>query len=73
METKIFSAFPELLSYYKTKWKFFHNVLYLKEAASLGIVPCVSFKASPVVIDARKLQMHTAEVSSPISFHVTFS
>ncbi|KAM1043805.1 hypothetical protein ACFX13_035788 [Malus domestica] len=34
----------------------------LEEAASLGIVPCVSFKASPVVIDARKLQMHTAEV-----------
>ncbi|ONH92147.1 hypothetical protein PRUPE_8G158300 [Prunus persica] len=34
----------------------------LEEAASLGIVPCVSFKASPVVVDARKLQLHTAEV-----------
>ncbi|XP_050363118.1 pentatricopeptide repeat-containing protein MRL1, chloroplastic [Argentina anserina] len=34
----------------------------LEEAASLGIVPCVSFKASPVVVDAKKLQLHTAEV-----------
>ncbi|XP_052185351.1 pentatricopeptide repeat-containing protein MRL1, chloroplastic isoform X2 [Diospyros lotus] len=33
-----------------------------EEAASLGIVPCVSFKKSPIVIDARKLQIHTAEV-----------
>lgn len=38
----------------------------MKEAASLGIVPCVSFKASPVVVDARKLQLHTAEVSSRV-------
>ncbi|KAL6211900.1 hypothetical protein ACLB2K_017123 [Fragaria x ananassa] len=34
----------------------------LEEAASLGIVPCVSFKASPIVVDAKKLQLHTAEV-----------
>ncbi|XP_057963761.1 pentatricopeptide repeat-containing protein MRL1, chloroplastic [Malania oleifera] len=34
----------------------------LEEAASLGIVPCVSLKESPIVIDARKLQIHTAEV-----------
>lgn len=34
----------------------------LEEAASLGIVPCVSFKVSPVVVDAKKLQLHTAEV-----------
>ncbi|KAL5791128.1 hypothetical protein ACOSQ2_006016 [Xanthoceras sorbifolium] len=34
----------------------------LEEAASLGIVECVSFKGSPIVVDARKLQMHTAEV-----------
>ncbi|KAK9287449.1 hypothetical protein L1049_015870 [Liquidambar formosana] len=34
----------------------------LEEAASLGIVPCVSFKQSPIVIDARNLQIHTAEV-----------
>ncbi|GFZ00402.1 pentatricopeptide repeat (PPR) superfamily protein [Actinidia rufa] len=33
-----------------------------EEAASLGIVPCVSFKESPIVVDARKLQIHTAEV-----------
>uniref|UniRef100_A0A5B7AQ15 PROP1-like PPR domain-containing protein n=1 Tax=Davidia involucrata TaxID=16924 RepID=A0A5B7AQ15_DAVIN len=34
----------------------------LEEAASLGIVPCVSFKESPIFVDARKLQIHTAEV-----------
>ncbi|GAV60291.1 PPR domain-containing protein/PPR_2 domain-containing protein/PPR_3 domain-containing protein [Cephalotus follicularis] len=34
----------------------------VQEAASLGIVPCVSFKGSPIVVDARKLQIHTAEV-----------
>uniref|UniRef100_A0A1D1ZJV0 Pentatricopeptide repeat-containing protein At4g34830, chloroplastic n=1 Tax=Anthurium amnicola TaxID=1678845 RepID=A0A1D1ZJV0_9ARAE len=34
----------------------------LEEASSLGVVPCVSFKESPIVIDARKLQIHTAEV-----------
>ncbi|KAF3434611.1 hypothetical protein FNV43_RR21696 [Rhamnella rubrinervis] len=34
----------------------------LEEAASLGIVQCVSFKQSPVVVDARKLEIHTAEV-----------
>ncbi|KAA8536028.1 hypothetical protein F0562_028506 [Nyssa sinensis] len=34
----------------------------LEEAASLGIVPCVSFKESPIVVDARKLPIHTAEV-----------
>lgn len=34
-----------------------------QEAASLGIVQCISFKESPVVVDARKLETHTAEVS----------
>ncbi|KAJ8764976.1 hypothetical protein K2173_010443 [Erythroxylum novogranatense] len=34
----------------------------LEEAASLGIVPCVSFKESPIVVDAKKLQVHIAEV-----------
>ncbi|OVA18590.1 Pentatricopeptide repeat [Macleaya cordata] len=34
----------------------------LEEAASLGVVPCVSFKESPIVVDARKLHVHTAEV-----------
>lgn len=34
----------------------------LEEAASLGIVPCVSFKESPILVDARKLLVHTAEV-----------
>ncbi|KAF9684442.1 hypothetical protein SADUNF_Sadunf04G0118700 [Salix dunnii] len=34
----------------------------LEEAASLGIVPCVSFKESPIVIDAKQLKIHIAEV-----------
>ncbi|XP_022747971.1 pentatricopeptide repeat-containing protein MRL1, chloroplastic-like [Durio zibethinus] len=34
----------------------------LEEAASFGIVQCVSFKESPIVIDARELQINTAEV-----------
>ncbi|XP_057997385.1 pentatricopeptide repeat-containing protein MRL1, chloroplastic isoform X2 [Hevea brasiliensis] len=34
----------------------------LEEAASLGIIPCVSWKASPIVIDAKTLQIHVAEV-----------
>ncbi|KAG9443087.1 hypothetical protein H6P81_018941 [Aristolochia fimbriata] len=34
----------------------------LEEAASLGIVPQTSFKESPIVFDARKLQIHTAKV-----------
>ncbi|KAH1031711.1 hypothetical protein J1N35_043885 [Gossypium stocksii] len=34
----------------------------LEEAASFGIVPCVSFKESPIVVDARVLQINTAEV-----------
>ncbi|KAK2665499.1 hypothetical protein Ddye_004073 [Dipteronia dyeriana] len=34
----------------------------LEEAASLGIVPIVSFKGSPINVDARKLQIHIAEV-----------
>ncbi|KAM3743318.1 hypothetical protein ACB098_07G135700 [Castanea mollissima] len=36
----------------------------IEEAASLGIVPCVSFKESPIVVDARNLQTHTAQVLS---------
>ncbi|KAK8944396.1 Pentatricopeptide repeat-containing protein [Platanthera zijinensis] len=34
----------------------------LEEAASLGVVPRVSFKESPIVLDARKLLIHTVEV-----------
>ncbi|KAF6166538.1 hypothetical protein GIB67_005400 [Kingdonia uniflora] len=34
----------------------------LEEAASLDIVPCVSLKESPIIVDARNLQIHTAEV-----------
>ncbi|XP_065865930.1 pentatricopeptide repeat-containing protein MRL1, chloroplastic isoform X2 [Euphorbia lathyris] len=34
----------------------------LEEAASLGTVPSVSFKQSPIVIDAKSLQIHIAEV-----------
>ncbi|KAJ6368761.1 hypothetical protein OIU78_001189 [Salix suchowensis] len=34
----------------------------LEEAASHGIVPCVSFKESPIVIDAKQLKIHIAEV-----------
>ncbi|XP_018841411.1 pentatricopeptide repeat-containing protein MRL1, chloroplastic isoform X2 [Juglans regia] len=34
----------------------------VEEAASLGIVPCVSLKSIPVVVDVRNLQIHTAEV-----------
>uniref|UniRef100_A0A6M2FD78 PROP1-like PPR domain-containing protein n=1 Tax=Populus davidiana TaxID=266767 RepID=A0A6M2FD78_9ROSI len=34
----------------------------LEEAASLGIVPCVSFKESPITMDAKQLQIHIAEV-----------
>ncbi|XP_039006352.1 pentatricopeptide repeat-containing protein MRL1, chloroplastic-like isoform X1 [Hibiscus syriacus] len=34
----------------------------LKEAASFGIVPCISFKESPIVVDAREMQINTAEV-----------
>ncbi|XP_039058642.1 pentatricopeptide repeat-containing protein MRL1, chloroplastic isoform X1 [Hibiscus syriacus] len=34
----------------------------IEEAASFGIVPCVSFKESPIVVDAREMQINTAEV-----------
>ncbi|XP_056160788.1 pentatricopeptide repeat-containing protein MRL1, chloroplastic isoform X2 [Syzygium oleosum] len=34
----------------------------LEEAASLGVVPCVSFKQSPLVVDVKTLRIHTAEV-----------
>ncbi|KAK1273170.1 Pentatricopeptide repeat-containing protein [Acorus gramineus] len=33
-----------------------------EETASLGAVPSVSLKESPIIIDARKLQIHIAEV-----------
>ncbi|KAK1305429.1 Pentatricopeptide repeat-containing protein [Acorus calamus] len=33
-----------------------------EEAASLGTIPSVSLKESPIIIDARKLQIHIAEV-----------
>ncbi|KAG8644008.1 hypothetical protein MANES_11G088413v8 [Manihot esculenta] len=36
----------------------------LEEAASLGIIPHLSMKASPIVIDAKTLQIHIAEVQS---------
>lgn len=41
-------------------------IMQSQEAASIGIVQCVSFKESPVVVDARKLETHTAEVSLSI-------
>ncbi|CAH1423372.1 unnamed protein product [Lactuca virosa] len=34
----------------------------LEEAASLGIVPCVSLKESPIVVDVTKLPIYMAEV-----------
>ncbi|KDP27602.1 hypothetical protein JCGZ_19607 [Jatropha curcas] len=34
----------------------------LEEAASLGIIPCVSFKESPIIVDAKALQSHVAQV-----------
>lgn len=34
----------------------------LEEAASLGVIQHVSFKDSPIVVDARKLLIHTVEV-----------
>lgn len=34
----------------------------VEEAASLGVVPFVSLKESPIVIDARNFNVHTAEV-----------
>ncbi|MCL7022323.1 hypothetical protein MKW94_006000 [Papaver nudicaule] len=34
----------------------------LEEAASLGVLPIVSFKRNPIIFDARNLQLHTAEV-----------
>ncbi|XP_020520327.1 pentatricopeptide repeat-containing protein MRL1, chloroplastic isoform X2 [Amborella trichopoda] len=34
----------------------------LEEAASLGVVPGVSFKSSPIIVDTRMLRIHTAEV-----------
>lgn len=34
----------------------------MQEAASLGIIPHLSMKASPIVIDAKTLQIHIAEV-----------
>ncbi|XP_042507893.1 pentatricopeptide repeat-containing protein MRL1, chloroplastic isoform X2 [Macadamia integrifolia] len=33
-----------------------------EEAASLGVVPLVSFKESPIVVDARNLPIHAAKV-----------
>nr|KJB11196.1 hypothetical protein B456_001G246900 [Gossypium raimondii] len=40
----------------------------LEEAASFGIVPCVSFKESPIVVDARELQINTAEVQNYLAY-----
>ncbi|KAL8151364.1 hypothetical protein V2J09_021172 [Rumex salicifolius] len=34
----------------------------LEEAASLGIVPSVSFRGNPIVVDARKWHIHVGEV-----------
>ncbi|KAG6605010.1 Pentatricopeptide repeat-containing protein MRL1, chloroplastic, partial [Cucurbita argyrosperma subsp. sororia] len=34
----------------------------LEEAASLGVAPFVSLKGSPIVVDVKELQIHTAEV-----------
>ncbi|KGN61889.1 pentatricopeptide repeat-containing protein MRL1, chloroplastic [Cucumis sativus] len=33
-----------------------------EEAASLGVAPFVSLKGNPIVVDAKELQIHTAEV-----------
>ncbi|CAN6463582.1 unnamed protein product [Victoria cruziana] len=38
------------------------SVSVLEEAASLGVVPCVSFKGGPITVDARELQVHIVEV-----------
>ncbi|XWS62682.1 hypothetical protein CRYUN_Cryun06bG0032000 [Craigia yunnanensis] len=40
----------------------------LQEAASFGIVPCVSFKESPIVVDTRELRINTAEVCESLSY-----
>ncbi|KAK4491435.1 hypothetical protein RD792_002184 [Penstemon davidsonii] len=34
----------------------------VEEAASLGVIPYVSFKESPIVVDVTNFQLHTAEV-----------
>ncbi|KAL2512379.1 Pentatricopeptide repeat-containing protein MRL1 [Abeliophyllum distichum] len=34
----------------------------LEEAASLGVIPLISFKEIPIVVDVRNFQIHTAEV-----------
>ncbi|KAL8543129.1 hypothetical protein ACS0TY_003861 [Phlomoides rotata] len=34
----------------------------VEEATSLGVIPFVSLKESPIVVDVRKFQLHTAEV-----------
>lgn len=41
---------------------FLKKYLNWQEAASLGIVPAVSLKQSPIIVDVRNLQVHTAEV-----------
>ncbi|XVF45446.1 hypothetical protein PTKIN_Ptkin02bG0207000 [Pterospermum kingtungense] len=40
----------------------------LEEAASFGIVPYVSFKESPIVVDARELKINTAEACLPLNY-----
>ncbi|KAK3412640.1 hypothetical protein EUGRSUZ_I01366 [Eucalyptus grandis] len=40
----------------------------LEEAASLGVVPVVSFKQNPLVVDVKTLQIHTAEVRFAMLF-----
>ena len=42
---------------------FLKPFLCWKEAASLGIVPAVSLKRSPIIVDVRNLPIHAAEVS----------
>ncbi|KAI4318332.1 hypothetical protein MLD38_032055 [Melastoma candidum] len=34
----------------------------LEEAASMGVVPCVSLKKSPIIIDVRTMHIHAAKV-----------
>lgn len=56
----------------ETSWKPHDVILWWQEAASLGIISCVSFKQSPVIVDTRELQIHTAEVSSLSKVKVNF-
>lgn len=63
----ILSALLEKISWFLNldeNWLgIFLGSLSFQEAASLGVIPLVSFKDSPIVVDVRNFQIHTAEVS----------